>query len=84
MIKTSKITKSYKKRGIVFSDVSIRFDDSSFNVIIGKSGSGKTTLLNIIGGLDSYDCGELFFDGMKITNQNLDKYRNEEVGFVFQ
>ncbi len=84
MIKTSKITKLYKKKGIVFSDVSICFNDSSFNVIIGKSGSGKTTLLNIIGGFDSYDCGELFFDGMKITKQNLDKYRNEEVGFVFQ
>ena len=56
-------------------------------VILGPSGSGKSTLLNIIGGMDSPSSGEMFFGTENLTrakDQQLTRYRREEVGFVFQ
>ncbi|KAK3582382.1 hypothetical protein CHS0354_023926 [Potamilus streckersoni] len=54
---------------------------------VGPSGSGKTTLLGLCAGLDSVTSGHVFFDGADITtfSQNeLAKFRNTYVGFVFQ
>ncbi len=84
MIQLINIKKSYKNSGTVLSDISLSFQQPSLNLIIGKSGSGKTTLLNIIAGLDSYDEGELIYNDIKITKSNIDEYRNENIGFVFQ
>ena len=84
MIQLINIKKSYKNSGTVLSDISLSFQQPSLNLIIGKSGSGKTTLLNIIAGLDSYDDGDLIYDDIKITKSNIDEYRNENIGFVFQ
>ncbi len=55
--------------------------------ITGESGVGKTTLLNIIGALDSFDSGEIIFEGINIAellSDELAKYRNEKIGFIFQ
>ncbi len=55
--------------------------------IIGKSGAGKSTLLHILGTLDLPDTGELIICDEKITTFNekkLAKFRNENIGFVFQ
>lgn len=55
--------------------------------ITGASGSGKTTLLNIIGGLDTYEEGALFVDGKDFshyTTSEMERYRKEHIGFVFQ
>lgn len=56
-------------------------------IILGPSGSGKSTLLNIMGGMDSPDCGQVIFGGQKISGSGEDVltlYRRNEVGFVFQ
>ena len=56
-------------------------------VIGGKSGSGKSTLLNVIGGIDSYDSGELIIDGLNTKNfsrNDFNSYRNSYIGFIFQ
>jgi ABC-type lipoprotein export system ATPase subunit len=55
--------------------------------ILGPSGSGKTTLLNLIGGLDYPDSGSVVFDGQDITgytSQEMDRFRNSRIGYVFQ
>lgn len=56
-------------------------------VILGPSGSGKSTFLNIIGGLDQPTSGEVWFDGINLSQYSqaeLTLYRREHVGFVFQ
>ena len=55
--------------------------------ITGASGSGKTTLLHLIGGMDQPNSGYICFqdqDLAKMGLRNLARYRNEEIGFVFQ
>lgn len=55
--------------------------------IVGASGVGKSTLLHVLGGLDRPDSGSIFFRGDDIyqkKNNYLDKFRNNNVGFVFQ
>ena len=55
--------------------------------IVGASGVGKSTLLHVLGGLDRPDSGAILFRGEDIyqkKNNYLDKFRNNNVGFVFQ
>lgn len=56
-------------------------------VLTGVSGAGKSTFLNILGALDRPNYGEIFFKGKdlaKLKTADLDLYRRESVGFVFQ
>jgi len=55
--------------------------------LVGPSGSGKSTLMNILGGLDRPSAGRVIVDGrdlLKMPESQLNKYRREEVGFVWQ
>jgi len=55
--------------------------------IIGSSGSGKTTLLHILGGLDKPNSGEVRINNQilnKLNDNELSKFRNKTIGFVFQ
>lgn len=55
--------------------------------IVGASGSGKSTLMNILGGLDRPTAGKVRvggFDLLKMPDRQLNKYRREQVGFVWQ
>ncbi len=55
--------------------------------IRGESGSGKSTLLNVLSGLETADCGDLFWQGQKVSNQSLSGLavrRVNFIGFVFQ
>ena len=58
-----------------------------FCVLLGPSGSGKSTLLNIIGGIDSADCGYSSINGDKLedmSEKKLTQYRRKHLGYVFQ
>lgn len=62
-------------------------EEGEFVVIVGPSGAGKTTVLNILGGMDSCDCGQVLVAGediAKFRGKRLTTYRREDVGFVFQ
>ena len=55
--------------------------------IVGASGSGKSTLLNVLGGLDRPSAGRVVINGIDLLKANtdqLDQYRREQVGFVWQ
>lgn len=55
--------------------------------IVGPSGAGKTTLLQIAGTLDVPDSGEVLFNGqnlIRLKDRKLSKFRNLNIGFVFQ
>lgn len=72
---------------VALKDINLLFEDNGFVCILGHSGCGKTTLLNIIGGLDKYTSGDLIIDSKSTkdySDADYDKYRNCEIGFVFQ
>jgi lipoprotein-releasing system ATP-binding protein len=71
----------------VLFDLSLDFERSTFNSIIGQSGSGKSTLLNILGTLDKATSGDVFIDGrdtQKMKKNEISQLRNESIGFIFQ
>lgn len=91
MLILNNIKKIYKKNietpVFALKDVSISLPQKGLVFIVGKSGSGKTTLLNIIGGIDSPTSGEVVYENEIVSNyskREMDNYRNEKVGFVFQ
>lgn len=67
--------------------INLEFDDCGFVAITGESGSGKSTLLNIISGMDTFDDGEMYFQGeptFQYDEQDWEQYRRDRIGFVFQ
>jgi putative ABC transport system ATP-binding protein len=69
------------------ANINLNIKKGQFIAIVGPSGSGKTTLLNIIGGLDFPSKGEIEFNKKLINRFNdneISKYRNNDVGFIFQ
>ena len=76
------------------SNLTKAIDNINFNVskgefvgIMGASGSGKTTLLNCISTIDRVTAGHIIINGEDITKlkgNNLNKFRREELGFIFQ
>lgn len=89
MIKINNLSKSYNN-GIkvqALKEVNLDIERGEFILIVGKSGSGKSTLLNILGCMDTYDTGEYLFLDKNVKNLSsyeLAKFRNQNVGFVFQ
>ena len=65
-------------------NINLSFPSAGLHAIIGKSGSGKSTLLNLIGGLDTPSCGNIFLNQKRYTNRNKDKFYKNDVGIVFQ
>ena len=69
------------------NDVSFELNKGEVLGIVGESGSGKSTLLNIIGGIESYDKGEIIINGAAMSAMNEKQttlYRREHLGYVFQ
>lgn len=90
-LSTKNITKIYRQKGQTpveaLHGVSLEVKQGEMIAIMGVSGSGKSTLLHILGFLDKATEGELLFGGRnisKVSDQQLAKIRNRDVGFVMQ
>jgi lipoprotein-releasing system ATP-binding protein len=71
----------------VLKDISFDVKKGEFVSIVGKSGSGKSTLLYLLSTMDTKYNGNIAINGTQVTglSQNeLAKFRNEQIGFVFQ
>ena len=91
MIKVQDLTKIYKSKNrsncVALDHISFTLEDSGMVFVLGKSGSGKSTLLNLLGGLDEFEEGEIFFENerlSKFTKYDFYDYRCRHIGFVFQ
>lgn len=88
MLTLKNIKKIYEQGDeAVLYDINLTFNKNEFVSILGCSGAGKSTLLNIIGGLDDKTSGKLLINGKDIYKRddlNLDYYRKNNVGFIFQ
>ncbi len=68
-------------------NISFTVNEGEFIGIMGASGSGKTTLLNCISTIDRVTSGKIVINNQDITKlkgNNLNKFRREELGFIFQ
>jgi len=86
MITAENIQKKYGDLQVL-KGVNLSVEANEVVAIVGASGAGKTTLLQILGTLDSPDQGEIYFKDQPIiakSNKQLAKFRNENIGFVFQ
>lgn len=86
MISVDKINKSYGNLHVL-KDVSLSVDKGEIVAVVGPSGAGKTTLLQIIGTLDRPDSGFVKYEGEEVSSlsdKKLSKFRNENIGFIFQ
>jgi lipoprotein-releasing system ATP-binding protein len=83
----TKIYDSGKGRIVVFEGLDLEIAEGEMVAIVGPSGAGKSTLLHLLGGLDRPDRGTVKlaeFDIFKLSDVDLARFRNREVGFVFQ
>src|SRR5215212_10789753 len=84
------LTKTYRDAQVpvaVFGGLELEVQQGEMLAIVGPSGIGKSTLLHLLGGLDRADSGSIRVEDRelgKLTNDELARFRNRNVGFVFQ
>ncbi|MCR4828520.1 MAG: ABC transporter ATP-binding protein [Bacteroidales bacterium] len=86
MIKVEHLYKSYGTLEVL-KDINLEVGDGEIVSIVGASGAGKTTLLQIMGTLDRADRGTVLIkdtDITKLSQKELSRFRNRNIGFVFQ
>src|SRR2546427_2710120 len=94
MIRLKDVSKLYPAKaeasgGVIraLDDFTLSVDPGEWVAIMGPSGSGKSTLVNLIGCLDRPTAGEIWLDGVNVSNMSaneLNRVRAEKVGFIFQ
>ena len=90
VLSAENIVKKYVSGGgdlEVLRGASISLEAGDMAVLLGDSGTGKSTLLHILATLDKPGSGHVFYAGLdaaQLKNQELAKFRNEKIGFVYQ
>ncbi|MBJ8025557.1 ABC transporter ATP-binding protein [Bacillus cereus] len=90
ILSVEKIEKYYGNKDNVtkaIDNISFKVDEGEFVGIMGPSGSGKTTLLNCISTIDNVTTGKIMINNSDITrlkSKSLDKFRQNELRFIFQ
>ena len=90
LIRAERLGKVYDtgtNRVTVFEDLNVEIEEGQMVAIVGPSGAGKSTLLHLIGGLDRPSNGTVKmgkFDIFELGEVDLARFRNREVGFIFQ
>ncbi len=86
MLEAKQIEKFYGKLQVL-KGVDLNIQKGEIVSIVGSSGAGKSTLLHILGTLDVADKGQVFLKGQridKLRDNELAKFRNNNIGFIFQ
>lgn len=89
LIKVEELRKSYRDASgklEVLRGVDLEIQKGEMIAITGESGSGKSTLLHMMGMLDDYDSGNIYYSGKQIdiAKDDLNEFRNKRIGFIFQ
>ena len=90
ILKVEKVEKYYGNRSSLtkaINDISFDVQKGEFVAIMGASGSGKTTLLNVMSTIDNVTSGNIYVgrtDVTKLKGNDLNRFRREELGFIFQ
>ncbi|MGL4946749.1 MAG: ABC transporter ATP-binding protein, partial [Cetobacterium sp.] len=87
ILRLEKVVKTYDGVNNILKEIDLDINKGEFIGIIGQSGSGKSTLLNIIGALDIPTKGKIYFNDEDIseyTSEERAKFRNKNIGFIFQ
>ncbi|NPA13492.1 MAG: ABC transporter ATP-binding protein [Aquificae bacterium] len=90
LLKAENIVKEYKAEThtvYALKGVSLSIMEGEMVALMGPSGSGKSTLLHILGGIDIPTSGKVFIQGKDIfsmDDKTLARFRNKNIGFVFQ
>lgn len=74
------IKKTFGKN-VVLENVNLEIETGSFMTILGPTGAGKTTLLRIMAGIENPDEGDVFFDGVNVTNLPV---QDRNIAMVYQ
>ncbi len=89
-LEAHQLSKTYRDAEIpvdVFESLELTVDEGEMVAVVGPSGIGKSTLLHLLGGLDRPDRGTVRVEQRELTvmsNDELARFRNRNVGFVFQ
>ena len=94
LLRTENLTKSYVRAGQGFADGLELFRDLNFQLhagemlaIVGQSGAGKSSFLHLLAALDHPSRGEIWFGAQafsQMSRQDAARYRNREIGYVWQ
>ncbi len=90
LLELKNIGKIYNSNDILtigIRGINLKFDYNEFVTIEGESGSGKSTLLSVIAANDSYEEGELLFNGEETSHyssEDWEKYRQNNIAMIFQ
>lgn len=90
ILKIENISKYYGNKSNLtkaISNISMSVNKGDFVAIMGASGSGKTTLLNVISTIDKVTSGHIYVEDQDITKlkaNELNRFRREQLGFIFQ
>jgi putative ABC transport system ATP-binding protein len=86
VLRAEHVTRTYSDGSVTaLADVSLDIRRGQYVAIMGPSGSGKSTLLNLLGALDRPSSGEIYFENQPLSAwPNLDEFRSQKIGFVFQ
>ena len=90
LLRCQGVTKTYTKDGTaveVLRGVDLTVQEGETLAILGTSGAGKSTLLHVLGTLEPPTAGQILYYGQDVTRfpgEKVSRFRNREIGFVFQ
>ena len=68
----------------IIRDMNLTLDEGKFIVITGPNGGGKSTLAKLIAGIETPTSGEIWFDGVNITDKSIAERAQMGIGYAFQ